>query len=59
MAALYDSSTMEHHHFDMAVLILNTKGNNILESLPEEDYQRAMSLLKHCIIATDLALHFT
>ena len=58
LAALNDSSTLEHHHLNMALLILNTDGNNILESLPEADYSRAVFLLKHCVLATDLALHF-
>lgn len=58
LAELHDSSTMEHHHLNMALLILNTEGNNILENLSETEYVQAVSFLKHCILATDLVLHF-
>lgn len=31
LAILYSTSTMEHHHFDQCVMILNSEGNNIFE----------------------------
>uniref|UniRef100_A0A915B5E2 PDEase domain-containing protein n=1 Tax=Parascaris univalens TaxID=6257 RepID=A0A915B5E2_PARUN len=33
-------------------------GHNILKSLSSDEYKRALSLIKHCILATDLALFF-
>lgn len=31
LAILYSTSTMEHHHFDQCVMILNTESNNIFQ----------------------------
>ena len=31
LAMLYSTSTMEHHHFDQCVMILNSEGNNIFQ----------------------------
>jgi len=31
LAILYTTSTMEHHHFDQCVMILNSEGNNIFQ----------------------------
>lgn len=31
LAVLYSTSTMEHHHFDQCVMILNTDSNNIFQ----------------------------
>ena len=31
LAILYSTSTMEHHHFDQCVMILNSAGNNIFQ----------------------------
>jgi hypothetical protein len=33
LAILYSTSTMEHHHFDQCVMILNSEGNNIFQVL--------------------------
>jgi hypothetical protein len=35
LATLYSTSTMEHHHFDQCLMILNTKGNQILGNLSQ------------------------
>ena len=35
LAQLYSTSTMEHHHFDQCLMILNTKGNQILVNLSQ------------------------
>lgn len=31
LAILYSTSTMEHHHFDQCVMILNSESNNIFQ----------------------------
>ena len=36
LAILYTTSTMEHHHFDQCVMILNSEGNNIFQVSIEE-----------------------
>lgn len=59
MAQLYSTSTMEHHHFDQCVMILNSQGNQILANLSPDEYSRVIVLLKEAILATDLANYFT
>lgn len=49
---------MEHHHFDQCVMILNSQGNQILANLSPDEYSKVTSLLKECILATDLANFF-
>ncbi|KAI6175062.1 Phosphodiesterase [Aphelenchoides bicaudatus] len=58
LAAIYSTSVMEHHHFNQTVTILQQDGHNILRSLKSDDYKKVLSLVKHCILATDLALFF-
>ncbi|XP_074652338.1 dual 3',5'-cyclic-AMP and -GMP phosphodiesterase 11A-like isoform X1 [Tubulanus polymorphus] len=59
LAQLYGTkATLEHHHFNHAVIILNSDGSNIFENLTPNEYEQVMKLLKHSILATDLSLHF-
>ncbi|XP_064486459.1 probable 3',5'-cyclic phosphodiesterase pde-5 isoform X3 [Ornithodoros turicata] len=58
LASIYTTSTLEHHHFNQTVQILQQSGHNILKNLSSEDYKQVLSLIKHCILATDLALYF-
>ncbi|WAR21559.1 PDE6-like protein, partial [Mya arenaria] len=58
LAMLYGTSTMEHHHFDHSIMILNSEGNNIFQSLEPDQYREAIKLLEFCILSTDLALYF-
>ncbi|KAK7496272.1 hypothetical protein BaRGS_00012437, partial [Batillaria attramentaria] len=58
LAMLYSTSVLEHHHFDHCIMILNSEGNNIFQSLSPEEYRRAIKLLEHAILSTDLALYF-
>ena len=39
LATLYSTSTMEHHHFDQCLMILNSEGNNIFAHLTPEEYR--------------------
>ncbi|XP_021357085.1 dual 3',5'-cyclic-AMP and -GMP phosphodiesterase 11A-like isoform X2 [Mizuhopecten yessoensis] len=58
LAHLYGTSgTMEHHHFNHAVTILNSEGNNIFANFTSEEYSGTINLLKESILATDLSLH--
>ncbi|XP_033733094.1 dual 3',5'-cyclic-AMP and -GMP phosphodiesterase 11A-like [Pecten maximus] len=58
LAQLYGTSgTMEHHHFNHAVTILNSEGNNIFANFTSEEYSAIITLLKESILATDLSLH--
>lgn len=58
LAILYSTSTMEHHHFDQCVMILNSVGNNIFQNLSTDDYRRVMKVVEKAILSTDLALYF-
>ncbi|KAB0792388.1 hypothetical protein PPYR_14347 [Photinus pyralis] len=58
LAAIYSTSTMEHHHFNQTVTILQQEGHNIFSKLSSAEYKQVLSLIKHCILATDLALFF-
>ncbi|XP_072177663.1 cGMP-specific 3',5'-cyclic phosphodiesterase-like isoform X4 [Diadema setosum] len=58
LSLLYGTSTMEHHHFDHCIMILNSEGNNIFEFLSPEDYREAIRILESAILSTDLAIYF-
>ncbi|XP_059488412.1 cGMP-specific 3',5'-cyclic phosphodiesterase [Neocloeon triangulifer] len=58
LAILYTTSTMEHHHFDQCVMILNSEGNNIFQALSTEDYREVMKVVETAILSTDLAMYF-
>lgn len=58
LAMLYNSSTLEYHHFETCMRILRVKSNNIFENLTHEQYDQARTLMKFAILATDLTLYF-
>eukprot|EP00794_Sanderia_malayensis_P006846 gene6846-7614_t len=58
LAQLYSTSTMERHHFDHCIMILNSLGNEIFKTLSTEEYNEAINVLEHAIMSTDLALYF-
>nr|XP_020452120.1 dual 3',5'-cyclic-AMP and -GMP phosphodiesterase 11A isoform X1 [Monopterus albus] len=59
LALLYGTSaTLEHHHFNHAVMILQSEGHNIFSNLSSTEYSNLMQLLKQSILATDLTLYF-
>lgn len=59
LALLYGTkNTMEHHHFNHAVMILNSEGHNLFSGLSAESYSNVMKILKQCILATDLSVYF-
>ncbi|KAJ8008079.1 hypothetical protein DPEC_G00101040 [Dallia pectoralis] len=57
LAQLYCHSTMEHHHFDQCLMILNSPGNQILSSLSLDEYKTTLKMIERAILATDLALY--
>ncbi|KAH9413579.1 cGMP-specific 3',5'-cyclic phosphodiesterase [Dermatophagoides pteronyssinus] len=58
LAQLYSTSTLEHHHFDQSLMILNSQGNQILSNLSPEEYRRVVHVMEEAILATDLAIYF-
>uniref|UniRef100_A0A6A7G776 Phosphodiesterase n=1 Tax=Hirondellea gigas TaxID=1518452 RepID=A0A6A7G776_9CRUS len=58
LAAIYTTSTLERHHFNQTITILQQDGHNIFSKLTSSEYKQVLSNIKHCILATDLALFF-
>lgn len=46
LAILYSTSTMEHHHFDQCVMILNTDSNNIFQVGGFSNYKKLCFIIK-------------
>ena len=59
LAKLYSSSTLERHHLNQALIILNLDGHRILDRLSPCQYSKVLAVIEHSILATDLSLHFT
>ncbi|XP_072170370.1 probable 3',5'-cyclic phosphodiesterase pde-5 [Diadema setosum] len=58
LAAVYSTSTMEHHHFNMTITILQNDGHNIFKHLSSDEYKQVLGDIRNAILATDLALFF-
>uniref|UniRef100_A0AC35U9Z2 Phosphodiesterase n=1 Tax=Rhabditophanes sp. KR3021 TaxID=114890 RepID=A0AC35U9Z2_9BILA len=58
LAELYNNSVMEHHHFNQTVSILQREKHKVLKYFSKKDFTDILNLVKHCILATDLALFF-
>ena len=43
LAAIYSTSTMEHHHFNMSVNILQQENHNIFAKLNPDEYRQEWS----------------
>ncbi|XP_073698328.1 cGMP-specific 3',5'-cyclic phosphodiesterase [Garra rufa] len=57
LAQLYGHSSLEHHHYDMCLLILNNPGSQILSSLSLKEYRACVQMIEKNILATDLAIY--
>lgn len=55
---LYSTSVLEHHHFDQCIMLLGTKGTDILCNLNHDDYRQAVKIMEKAILATDLSRYF-
>ncbi|UJR10547.1 hypothetical protein I4U23_014747 [Adineta vaga] len=58
LASIYSTSTMERHHFNQTVTILQTENLNIFKHFSPKEYRQMLDEIRHCILATDLALFF-
>ncbi|KAI9564201.1 hypothetical protein GHT06_007939 [Daphnia sinensis] len=58
LAQLYTTSTMERHHFDQCLMILNSQGCQILGNVSSEEYEKIVKVLEEAILSTDLAVYF-
>merc|ERR1719493_110330 len=59
LAKLCSSSTLERHHLNQALIILNLDGHRILDTLSPAEYAKTLGVIEHAILATDLAIHFS
>jgi GTP-sensing pleiotropic transcriptional regulator CodY len=57
LSKLYGTSTMERHHFDMFVMILNCDENNFMVNLSVEDYKSVITCVEKLILATDISVY--
>nr|XP_046193289.1 cGMP-specific 3',5'-cyclic phosphodiesterase-like [Oncorhynchus gorbuscha] len=57
LAQLYGTSSLEHHHYDMCLFILNNPGSQILSGLCPDDYRTVLPMIEKAILATDLAVY--
>ncbi|EDV22768.1 uncharacterized protein TRIADDRAFT_28362 [Trichoplax adhaerens] len=57
LAKIYGTSTMEHHHFDYSLMILNSENNNILAAANDSERREILNIMEHAVVSTDLALH--
>eukprot|EP01137_Pigoraptor_chileana_P036465 Opistho-2@32110 len=55
LACLYSTAVLEHHHFAHTVTILRQDGHDIFARLSKEQYSAMLGVLRHAILATDLA----
>ncbi|XP_072930934.1 probable 3',5'-cyclic phosphodiesterase pde-5 isoform X2 [Epargyreus clarus] len=58
LAAMYTTSTLEHHHFNITVTILQQDGHNIFSNFSSDEYKDILRSIRQCILATDLAVFF-
>ncbi|XP_052751423.1 probable 3',5'-cyclic phosphodiesterase pde-5 [Galleria mellonella] len=58
LAAMYTTSTLEHHHFNITVNILQQEGHNIFSHFSSEEYKVILGYIRQAILATDLAAFF-
>ncbi|CAH0716335.1 unnamed protein product, partial [Brenthis ino] len=58
LAAMYTTSPLEHHHFNITVTILQQDGHNIFSHLSGDEFKDILRYIRHCILATDLAAFF-
>lgn len=58
LAQLYSTSTMEHHHFDQCIMILNSPGIQLLANVSPDEYSKVIRVLEEAILSTDLAVYF-
>uniref|UniRef100_A0A673FX86 Phosphodiesterase n=1 Tax=Sinocyclocheilus rhinocerous TaxID=307959 RepID=A0A673FX86_9TELE len=55
LAQLYCHSTMEHHHFDQCLMILNSPSNQILSGLSLDEYKATLKMIEKAILLHTVA----
>ncbi|XP_047432901.1 cGMP-specific 3',5'-cyclic phosphodiesterase [Mugil cephalus] len=57
LAQLYGHSSLENHHYNLCLFILNNTGSQILSGLSKENHKTVLHMIKRAILATDLAVY--
>ncbi|XP_070684470.1 cGMP-specific 3',5'-cyclic phosphodiesterase [Pempheris klunzingeri] len=57
LAQLYGHSSLENHHYNLCVFILNNSGSQILSGLSTDDHRTVLQMIKRAILATDLTVY--
>ncbi|XP_071360105.1 cGMP-specific 3',5'-cyclic phosphodiesterase [Trachinotus anak] len=57
LAQLYGHSSLENHHYNLCLFILNNTGSQILSGLSAEDHRTVLHMIKRAILATDLTVY--
>uniref|UniRef100_A0A8C5I3X5 Phosphodiesterase n=1 Tax=Gouania willdenowi TaxID=441366 RepID=A0A8C5I3X5_GOUWI len=57
LSQLYGHSSLENHHYNLCVFILNNTGNPILSGLSTEQHRTVLHMIKRAILATDLSVY--
>uniref|UniRef100_A0A3Q0S0X2 Phosphodiesterase n=1 Tax=Amphilophus citrinellus TaxID=61819 RepID=A0A3Q0S0X2_AMPCI len=57
LAQLYGHSSLENHHYNLCVFILNNTGSQILSGLSAEEHKALLHIIKRAILATDLTVY--
>ncbi|XP_045903150.1 cGMP-specific 3',5'-cyclic phosphodiesterase [Micropterus dolomieu] len=57
LAQLYGHSSLENHHYNLCLFILNNTGSQILSGLSSEDHRAVLQMIKRAILATDLTVY--
>lgn len=53
LASIYTTSTMEHHHFNQTVTILQQEGHNIFSKLSSDEYKEVLPYLTNLKLVTN------
>ncbi|KAM4749753.1 cGMP-specific 3',5'-cyclic phosphodiesterase [Anableps anableps] len=57
LSQLYGHSSLENHHYNLCIFILNNTGSQILSSLSVEDHRAVLHMIKRAILATNLNIY--
>nr|XP_046268913.1 cGMP-specific 3',5'-cyclic phosphodiesterase-like [Scatophagus argus] len=57
LAQLYGHSSLENHHYNLCLFILNNTGSQILSGLSVDDHRVVLHMIKRAILATDLSVY--
>ncbi|KAM4585460.1 cGMP-specific 3',5'-cyclic phosphodiesterase [Odontesthes bonariensis] len=57
LAQLYGHSSLENHHYNLCMFILNNNGSQILSGLSVEEHKAVLHMIKRAILATDLNVY--